>query len=291
MMTNRSLRETASSRVGWLRSGVRDALTPLGLLPVARGVRDSVKNLGWLGENAPFWLKGTPDGLPAPPVSLVRLTTGTPSLTWLFHSGALAATSIVAALERNGVTMASRTSVLDFGCGCGRVVRHWAHLDAELHGCDYDARPVKWCRRRLPFAAFATNGLHPPLPYANGQFDLVYALSVFTHFPESMAVAWICEMRRILKPDGLLLITTHGEAYLDDLSEDERREFRSARLVVRHPEAAGTNYCGTYCSEQYVRQVFTDGFHLVDFAPRGALGNPHQDLVLLSRTRAGTAMS
>ena len=268
-----------------LRSRLRTTLTSVGLLSAARSVRDSVRSVQHLADNAPFWFRGTPDGLPAPPVNLVRLTTGTFSLAWMFQSGALAASSIVTALAKNGVRLESLGRVLDFGCGCGRVVRHWARLDAEVHGCDYNPRPINWCRRRLTFARFATNGLHPPLPYGSAQFDLVYALSVFTHLPEPLAFAWMREMQRVLKPDGLLLVTTHGEAYLDELTDDERRLFHQARLVVRNPEAAGTNYCGVYCSEDYIRETLSDGFNLVDFIPRGAAGNPHQDLVLLRRAR------
>ena len=268
-----------------LRSRLRATLTSFGLLPAARTIRDSVRSVRHFADNAPFWVRGTPDGLPAPPASLVRLTTGTFSLAWMFQSGVLAASSIVTALEKNGVRLESLGRVLDFGCGCGRVVRHWSGLNAEVYGCDYNPRPVNWCRRKLPFARFATNGLHPPLPYTSGQFDLVYALSVFTHLPEPLAFAWMREMERVLKPDGLLLMTTHGEAYLNELTDDERRLFRQGRLVVRNPEAAGTNYCGVYCSEDYIRQTLSDGFHLVDFVPRGAAGNPHQDLVLLRRAR------
>ena len=42
---------------------------------------------------------------------------------------------------------------------------------------------------------------------------------------------------------------------------------------------------GVYCSEDYIRETLSDGFNLVDFIPRGAAGNPHQDLVLLRRAR------
>jgi len=206
----------------------------------------------------------------------------------MFRGGALAASSIENALGRNGVTIESLGCILDFGCGCGRVARHWARLNAEVHGCDYNRRPVEWCRRALPFARFATNALHPPLPYDNEQFDLVYALSVFTHLPEPLALIWMREMARVLKPGGLLLITTHGEAYLGELTEDETRAFRLGHLVVRNPDAAGTNYCGVYCSEDYVRRTLSAGFHVVDFVSRGAEGNPHQDLVLLRRVRGGS---
>ena len=157
-----------------LRSRLRTTLTLVGLLSAARSVRDSVRSVQHLADNAPFWFRGTPDRLPAPPVNLVRLTTGTFSLDWMFQSGALAASSIVTALAKNGVRLDSLDRMLDFGCGCGRVVDTGPALNArEVYGCDYNPRPINWCRRRLTFARFATNGLHPPLPHASGRFDLV----------------------------------------------------------------------------------------------------------------------
>ena len=72
-------------------------------------------------------------------------------------------------------------SILDFGCGCGRVVRWWRDLPAEIHGSDFNPTLVRWCRENLPFGVFEVNRPEPPLPYPDDSFDLVYALSVLTH--------------------------------------------------------------------------------------------------------------
>ncbi|MGH2437113.1 MAG: class I SAM-dependent methyltransferase, partial [bacterium] len=263
--------------------GSRELLTRVGLLDATRELRDSIVSLKWFRSNAGFWLRGSRDGLPIPPLRLVRLATGTSSLAWSFHSGALAAESIGDVLERNRIDIRNLRSILDFGCGYGRVVRQWAGLQADVHGCDYNPRSVRWCRRTLPFAAFETNALQPPLPYRNDSFDLVYALSVFTHLPAPLLRPWMGEMARVLKPGGFLVITTHGEAYFDELTADEQHQFRSALPVVKGEDAAGTNRCGVYFSEQYIRNGFSRGFRVVDFVPRGAKGNPHQDLVLLQK--------
>ena len=91
------------------------------------------------------------------------------------------------------------------------------------------------------------------------------------------------EMSRVLKPGGFLLITTHGDAYVDQLTADEQRPFESGLPVVRGEDVAGTNRCGVYFSEAYIRNGFSGEFRVVDFVPRGAIGNPHQDLTLLER--------
>ena len=156
--------------------------------------------------------------------------------------------------------LAKVAPILDFGCGCGRVTRYWADQAVEVHGSDLNPKLVAWCRSGLAFATFAANGLEPPLAYADGRFGFVYALSVFTHLPETLQVAWMEELRRVLRPGGHLLLTTHGAHYLDELTEDERRHFRAGQLVVRRDDRPGSNVCGAYRPEAHVRERLAKGF-------------------------------
>jgi SAM-dependent methyltransferase len=226
-----------------------------------------------------------PDGLPVPPSHLIVRVAGTPDVAWFLESGRLAATSIRSALERAGSGVETIGSILDFGCGCGRVIRNWARLDARVSGSDLSGAAIEWCRANLPFASFETNGLSPPLAFPDDSFDLAYALSVFTHLPEAIQHEWMDELRRVVRRDGFLLVTTHGERYLDRLDDDERRRFRAGELVVRWGEVPGTNLCTTFHPASWVRaQLVPHGFEEVEFAAEGAVGNPYQDLFLLRRS-------
>jgi SAM-dependent methyltransferase len=102
--------------------------------------------------------------------------------------------------------------VLDFGCGCGRTItwfiRNYANV--EFRGVDVDAEAIQWCREQFPNGQFTTNRPLPPLHYPDQYFDVVYCLSVFTHLDEDMQDAWLRELRRILKPGRLLILTVHG---------------------------------------------------------------------------------
>lgn len=273
------------------RHEVKTLLKSAGLLDVARGARDAATSLPWLRDNSRFWLRGSRDGLPIPPLHLVRSSTGTSSLEWLFRGGALAADSIRRILARNGRDIRDVRCLLDFGCGCGRVLRHWAGLGAEIHGSDYNSRSIAWCRDHLTFATCQVNGLKPPLPYRDGQFDLIYALSVFTHLPEPLIDAWMREMERVLSTDGFLIISTHGEAYLGELTPDQQAQFRAGQAVVKDHESAGTNRCGVYVSETYIRTHLAARLRVVDFVPQGATGNPVQDLVLLQKTSTASPIA
>jgi SAM-dependent methyltransferase len=225
------------------------------------------------------------DGLPVPPPRLLFLVTNECAPAWYFESGAAASSSLLELLGRNGVDLAVAAPILDFGCGCGRVIRRWHDLGVELHGTDVNPRLVEWCRGSLPFARFAVNGLEPPLAYADETFGLVYAFSVFTHMPAELEAAWIAELRRVLRPGGHLVVSTHGAAYLDRLGEAERVAFLAGRTVVRRGAVAGSNWCTTFHPEQAVRERLARGFDVVDFVPEGAKGNPVQDVTVLRKPR------
>jgi SAM-dependent methyltransferase len=106
-------------------------------------------------------------------------------------------------------------SILDFGCSSGRVLRHfWQQKKSyswKLAGVDVQARPIEWMRQNFPtdFRVYVGNTL-PHLPFEDNSMDVIYGFSVFTHIKYQWD-AWILELRRILKPGGLLIQTIHTE--------------------------------------------------------------------------------
>jgi SAM-dependent methyltransferase len=224
------------------------------------------------------------DGPPLPPRRLMVRVAGTADADWFLRSGRAAFDAIAA-----HVPAAEVGAVLDFGCGCGRVLRYWQGHPGTVAGSDRDDGAVDWCRRHLPFAQVARNDLAPPLEFADESFDLVYALSVFTHLTEDLQAAWRDELRRVLRPGGRLIVTTHGRSYLPRLEEGERARFERGELVVRWTEVPGSNLCSAYHPEAYVRDTLARGFELVTIEPEGARGNPTQDVVVLRRPVSASA--
>lgn len=270
-----------------LKRAVVTTLTQLGLVEAINEVRGAATLLSprLLAGNSQYRRRGAPDGQPIPPSRLIYLVSGAYDIDWFLTLGERGAHAIRETLARNGVAIESMGSLLDFGCGCGRVIRYFSNLTgAAIHGSDYNERLVEWCSVNLKFATFRPNQLEPPLSYDAATFDFVYSLSVFTHWGENLQLAWMKEMRRIIRPGGYLLMTIHGESYLKGLSDLERAQFASGELVVRRGHLPGKNICTAFCSEQYVRTRLADGCSVVDFVPEGALGNPTQDLYLLRFT-------
>jgi SAM-dependent methyltransferase len=218
------------------------------------------------------------DALPLPPRRLMVRVAGTADGDWFLRSGKAAYDAIVA-----HASVGESDAVLDFGCGCGRVLRYWRDHGGPVAGSDRDEAAVAWCDRNLPFARIERNDLVPPLRFADGTFDLVYALSVFTHLTAELQTAWRDELRRVLKPGGRLLATTHGRSYLPRLEESERAGFERGELVVRWHELPGSNLCSAYHPERYIRETLAQGFELATLEPEGARGNPTQDLIVLRK--------
>ncbi len=207
--------------------------------------------------------------LPIPPPRLIYLVAGSYNAAKFCASGASANQRIREILSKNGVDFRKFEAILEFGCGVGRIIRHW-ELDARtsLFGTDYNPELIRWCQRNLPIASFQVNGLDGRLEYDNEQFNFVYTWSVFS---------------RVLRPGGYLYLTTHGNYYLSQLPEDEQEHYRKGRLVVLTGGLEGSNFCNAYHPAEYVRERFTKTLTIVDHVPEGAAGNSFQDVYLLQK--------
>ena len=154
---------------------------------------------------------------------------------------------------------------------------------ASISGTDIDAQAIDWCRANLPFATFATNGALPPLAYPDASFDLVYAISVFTHLDEDYQLRWLQELRSVVKPGGTCLVTLHGPNTWNEMpAQDQQTLAQQGFVFIRTDATRGLFpdwYQNAFHLREYVETTFSKYFDVVGFLPRG-LAN-HQDIVVL----------
>ena len=246
-------------------------------------------------------LRGAPDRYPIPPDRLHFLVSGRDDVDVhdYFRIGQECAAGIRDLLATQSLTLEEAQPILDFGCGCARVLRHLcATRPSELYGTDINAEQIAWCRANLPFASFGVNGPTPPLRFTEDSLGLVYSFSVFTHLTRELQRAWLLELLRVLRPGGHLVITTHGEAHAQSCLEGHDLDrFRSGSLVVVHPQAANIpdTYaaCAAYHPEGYVMDHLAPEFELVEFRRGGVVDQKRgligQDVYFLRKPRRRTA--
>jgi SAM-dependent methyltransferase len=155
--------------------------------------------------------------------------------------------------------------VLDFGCGAGRTLRHLLDqaVETELHGCDVHAPSIRWLEENLsPPLHVVENDHSPPVPYLDGYFDLVYAFSVFTHLADSWA-EWLLELRRILRPEGLLVATFLSEQSWEIFEGSAWDEERTGMIVTKRSNPWDSGGPFVYLSEWWLREHWGRAFEIV----------------------------
>lgn len=123
--------------------------------------------------------------------------------------------------------------VLDFGVGCARTMRFFFREQEKFdcYGCDVDTHSIAYIKKSIPFIKATVSNNMPPLPYVANYFDLIYCISVFTHFNMRTFLEWLNEMYRIIKPGGTFLVTLHSEWAFSLLETEPHR-----RALIRISE-------------------------------------------------------
>ena len=201
-------------------------------------------------------------------------------------------------LRKQGRVIEDGFRILDFGCASGRVLRHFLCHErrAESWAADMNPRHVEWVRRFLgPGVKVFQNSRLPGFPIEDNFFDLVYAFSVFTHI-DALELAWLLEIRRVLKKGGLAFITIHSDHTWNSM----KPEWLIYHTLLSHPEVTvetikrpmdrerisyrwydGESYsANVFHSVEYIRATWGRFFEVVDIVTQGHF---YQDVVLLRK--------
>lgn len=228
---------------------------------------------------------------PIPPLDLRRITGVGTSAPGFLQSGITDCKALVGHLSR-WMPESSNIDVLDFGCGCGRLLRFLCqHPNFRSFGSEINADHVEWCQAALPKAEILHNRAMPPLEVDDISLDVIFAYSIFSHFDEPAALAWLVEFARVLRPNGIVVLTTHGKATLElvsmrkslgpsaKLATEEIRQiqhqFSHKGFVFKEsdePElqtaGVGEFYGTSFVREAYIRANWqSERLELVDFVP------------------------
>jgi ubiquinone/menaquinone biosynthesis C-methylase UbiE len=112
------------------------------------------------------------------------------------------------------VDLNSHERILDLGCGTGTLIQRLLHLapEIEIVGIDPSAEMLNVARQKLPKSVELQVGSADSIPFPNESFDLIISTNAFHYFRNPSQA--IQEAKRVLKPNGHLVITDWCDDYL-----------------------------------------------------------------------------
>ncbi len=201
-----------------------------------------------------IFLNEHPDFIP-PPVHLAYDAYNSTSWRFYYDTG-LYHSKLISDLIREFI-VSNEIKICEWGCGPARVIRHLQQIEGfekiELLGTDFNKKSIDWCNKHTKNIRFLVNNLNPPLPIESNLFDCVYAISVFTHLSERLHYQWIKELFRIIRPNGILIFTTHGDYYAEQLSPIDKKKYYAGCLVVKGHIKEGKKLFASYHPPQWVK--------------------------------------
>lgn len=287
------------------------ALAPAGFL--ARRARELADPLARAAHRAAERRAGRVAPQTLPPRRL-RARTGAPGIREFIDGGRRAADELDAALLTAGLPdLAAHRRVLDFGCGSARVLPHvcarlrvapaLSGAEPRCTGCDVDAAAIAWAAANHPGLSFAHTGHAPPLPFPESSFDLVYSISVFSHLDRAPQDGWLADLRRVLAPGGIALLSVHGRHAYEQFRSGAVRTGWCEPDAFRRPALApdelvfvpytrtlwnegelpgvGADYGLTFHGEDYLRRHWGETLQVIAIVPRALAG--WQDAVVCRR--------
>jgi SAM-dependent methyltransferase len=173
--------------------------------------------------------------------------------------------------------LARAPRVLDVGCGEGQFAAELARAGANAVGADVSREALRRARARHPELELQLIPAHGSWPFADASFDAAWAGETIEHVADT--AAWLSEVRRVLRPGGMLLLSTpaHGRAVMLALALWPRR-------LEEHFDPRGDHL--RFYTARSLREVLADfGFERI--ALRGAAGLPGARRLLLASARRG----
>lgn len=193
---------------------------------------------------------------PTPPGSVVAVTQGGDDASSYRNSVVSSFITSQILLREAGVDPDALQSVLDIGCGTGRLLIGWQNANRRTVGVDMNAQLIAWNQENLRDIEWHQSPPLPPLQFEPQSFDLLMLASVFTHLPLAWQRAWIVEFQRLLKPGGIVLLTLMGSVYERTILDAHGRAlFAKLGYVEGIGGDTGSNAYSTYHSEEFVREL------------------------------------
>jgi SAM-dependent methyltransferase len=115
-------------------------------------------------------------------------------------------------------------SVVEVGCGAGRDGKVLAAAGLAYRGLDLSPAAVAICRE---LGLDAREGSALDLPFGDDEFDAGWSMSTLMHLPGDGLATALAELKRVVRPGGLLEVGVWGGDADGEWTDEHGRYFRS----------------------------------------------------------------
>ena len=152
------------------------------------------------------------------------------------------------------------STLLDFGCGWGRILRPFMRdfLPNNIFAMEPHPARVREARMHNPYVNIIQSPYLPPVSCRDESFDLIVSWSVFSHLDEFSTRKWFSEFWRILKPGGVIAVTTQGRSFIEQC--DTARKRISAGEKDLHPWMHAL--AKSFVDRERYDEEYTKGYYL-----------------------------
>ena len=141
-----------------------------------------------------------------------------------WYSGLTTALPINVHAQIAGIDPVKENQILDFGCGVGGQIRVMKEYfpNSQFTGCDVDPSSIDWLSKTYKEYNFVKSVASEELKLPDGSFDMIYSVSTFSHFSVQVAEFYFSELSRLVKVNGVLILTVEGISTVDTVSAEWR---------------------------------------------------------------------
>jgi len=124
--------------------------------------------------------------------------------------------------------------ILDLGCAAGHDTYHFSQKARYAYGFDYSAEAIASAKKKYPQIEFL-QGDSSQLPFPCDFFDVVTFIEVLEHLPPKEEFPTIKEIYRVLKPGGIMILSTphRGLFYFLDPLDAKFKIYRLIKWLMR----------------------------------------------------------
>jgi len=158
--------------------------------------------------------------------------------------------------------------ILEWGCGVARIIRHIPNLlekNSIVIGTDINKEMIDWNSCNIANVNFIKINYLPPTHFDKNQFNLVFALSVFTHIEANVQIDWVAEIARIISDNGIFIFTTHGKKFNANLNNQEKLLLQVEGALTINYKQKGHRMMTSYNEYENFKNIIQKYFEILEY--------------------------